>query len=175
MLGGLVGVVCCAGILMAQQNGVGYWVKTTGKTGPGMSLFLCVVVAFITLPVSFGVCRWYSISVNAFSPVSMAQWGEYFSRTLIYSFGEEVFYRGWVQAYLGNRLAKFRGGKVMAIFAVAILFAVQHVGGLPVMIIALVGGLIFGAIFEKQGLLAAAAGHCLANLLQAMVLPLLVN
>ena len=97
---------------------------------------------------------------------------------LAWASGEEIFYRGWVQGILTIYLVKFRWGNVAALVIASIVFAVQHVSGtyqVPLLIIALGGGVAFGLLFRRFGLVAAMGTHLATNLLLAVGLPFLVT
>ena len=183
MLPGAMGLA--VGIWVASYAGMVLWGKSGGYWFRNNSAGRWVATSTVGVLVVLGLLLWSSLVCRLFAvPVAPVSWNSpvlllsYVSTQLAYSLGEEFFYRGWVQGVLGVYLAKFRWGSGAAIALAAVVFAVQHVGGpyqLPILIIAVGGGLTFGVVFQRFGLVTAAGVHLLANLVQALVLPYLVK
>ncbi len=93
---------------------------------------------------------------------------------LSYSLGEEFFYRGCVQALLTSWLVGVRHGNWWAIGTASVIFTAQHVDpnhqGLLFLIV-LPAGAVFGVLFARFGVSAAAAVHFPSNLSLTFLLP----
>lgn len=171
VLGVAIWITCYAGTILWDKNG-GYWVKNkAGEQWPRAVLWCMLVTA--------GLGAWSAIVCRLFSvPLLPAKWGSpistvsYLCSQLAYIFAEEIFYRGWVLGILTVYLAKFRWGNLAALVIASVVFAVQHVNGLHpalIMFIALGGGIAFGLIFQKFGLVAAMGVHLASNLVLTVV------
>jgi hypothetical protein len=160
---GLLGLSSYAGMLLGDQQG-GYWVKPNSRIWP--TVLACLVGTGLAFLFSVLLFRGFGDPLAPGQiPSTSAEWGSYLCRTPAYSFGEEVFYRGWGLAYLTAWGGRVRFRAWTANLAIAIVFSVQHTGGVFQMLIAFWAGLILGTIFQRYGLIAAACTHLLLNLL----------
>ncbi len=95
-----------------------------------------------------------------------------------YAIAEEVFYRGWIQARLAGVFGQTRGGTVLSVVVAAVVFTGQHMTPLTGALawgysgLILFGGVAFGWIFSRYGLLAAIIVHFAADVMLTW-LPLL--
>ena len=171
----IIGVVCYAGLLLAGERG-GYWRRLPSGEGSGW-----VVMAGVAL---MALIAGYFLALAKLNGASMRPgvpgWQELLQRVpmgLSYAIGEEVFYRGWVQARLSRAFGDGGRGTVLAIMVAAVVFAAQHPitapGGLVAGFIGgiLLGGVGFGWLFSRYGLLAAIVVHFAVNLMM-IFLPL---
>jgi hypothetical protein len=95
--------------------------------------------------------------------------------TCFQAFGEEIFFRGWLQPVLGSKL-----GVKAALLLTAVLFAGAHLLTQPFGIVAVVNifaaGLLFGLLALRTGGLAAPFGaHVVWNWLEQSVMGLVPN
>lgn len=173
-LAGAMWVVSYTGMVLREQDG-GYW-RRNHATGKWLeAVMTCIAASLLLTLVGMLASKALKISITPFSPDTTILVLIWALRILAYSIGEEVFFRGWVQGFLGLKLARFRGGRVIAVLLTSLVFAVQHTGGNAVLALGLAfaGGVVFGTVFERHGLVAAIATHLLANVQAALLLPLL--
>ncbi|HPM78738.1 MAG TPA: myxosortase family intramembrane protease [bacterium] len=95
----------------------------------------------------------------------------FFRHLLVVALPEELFFRGYVQTLLGQRLhrtaPRWLGERWPAIVATSLLFALAHlaVDGQPARLAVFFPALLFGWLRERTGsLLAPVLVHTLANL-----------
>lgn len=175
ILGAAIGISCYAGILLGDTS-KGYW-KKLGTNSRRQTAMACVLAAIATMLFAIAVFMIYKVPIAATPEFTAANAWHYACTTLTYSFAEEVFYRGWVYSILVVLFSHVRYNGIVALLASSIIFAAQHVGGpyqVPVLLNTAFAGVVFGKIFEKHGLIAAAFTHLLANLLGAFAVPYLL-
>jgi membrane protease YdiL (CAAX protease family) len=161
--GALIGLSCYAGMLLGVKQG-GYWVKPNTRMLP--AVLACLAGAGASLLFTVVLLRALGLQISAsIFPSSLAGWGGFLFEKTAHSFGEEVFFRGWCLAYLSGWGGRFRFNPWSANLIIAAVFAVQHTNGLQQVLLAFWGGLIFGKIFQRYGLIPAACTHLLVNLL----------
>lgn len=169
--GAIVEFCCHGGMLLGAQHG-GYWVKSRSR--PTAAAIACIGGTGLSLAFSLPIFIAFDASVAPGQvPSGVAAWGAFLSKTLVFSFSEEVVYRGWALAALLSGGARIRLSPWSANLTVAIVFAAQHTGGAYQMLTALWAGLVLGAIFQRHGLIAAASTHVMLNLLAVLLVPLL--
>lgn len=89
---------------------------------------------------------------------------------LLVSLGDEVFFRGYLQQGIADRIGGTRG-TVVAIAAVSVLFGLAHYGGGPVfMVLAGMAGVGYGIAYHLGGLRAAWLSHCVLNAVHMFLL-----
>jgi membrane protease YdiL (CAAX protease family) len=168
--GALVWICCHDGILLGSKQG-GYWTKQGSR--PSSAALACLVGTVLSLCFSVPLFLILEISLPpGYFPSAPQKWVAHLARMAAFSFAEEAGYRGWVLAALVPCSVRIRFRPWSANLLVAMLFAVQHTGGIYQMLTAFWSGLIMGVIFQRHGLLAAAATHLLLNL-ATLLFPLL--
>lgn len=78
---------------------------------------------------------------------------------------EEAFFRGFLQRYLEQSLARFRAGKLVSLAAASLLFGLAHfAGGAGYVALSTLAGLVYGYVYQRTGRIEAAIlTHFLLN------------
>lgn len=166
-----------AGQLLRSETG-NYWFKYR-ESAQYSKVILAVILSAIGLfGCSLVIFRSLQVPIAQFAFSSPLRIISFALSTLAFSFGEEFFYRGWVQGFLDSKLERISHGANLSLLITSVIFAVQHVGGAyqgPIMLSAFLGGLIFGTIYRQYGMIAAGTVHVLANIFTAIALPKLAG
>lgn len=169
-LAGVMWVAIYGGMLLGDGQG-GYWIKA-GTHARDAWLWSGVAVLGL-LACNYGYFRLLAVPLApaptgpAIVPVVL--------RHLMYSVGEEFFYRGCVQALLVVWLARLPGGKWWAVIIASVVFTAQHVvPPIQLLLVLFPAGVVFGLLFARFGVRAAIVTHLAANLVMAFVLPRLI-
>jgi membrane protease YdiL (CAAX protease family) len=148
--------------------------------GVAAQLFIGAVFGFAGFGLAVGVSQLFGVIVaGSTAPAPMAHrlagMAAGLGLVAFQAYGEELFFRGWLQPILAARW-----GPAVGIGATSILFAVAHGLVRPLGILALVNdtlaGLAFGVIaFRSGGLIAPFAAHFAWNWAEQSVLGLTPN
>lgn len=166
-LAGALWVAIYAGQLLGDSQG-GYWFKTGTTVWHAIRWGGVAVLGLLAL--NWTVCRFSALPLSP-APAGHIAWVTGLTH-LGFSLAEEFYYRGCVQALLIAWLARFRGGRWMAVGFAAIVFMAQHVAPWPQLVLMILpGGVVFGILYLRFGLWAAFGVHFVANLVMTFVLP----
>ena len=88
--------------------------------------------------------------------------------TLLVAFGEELFFRGFIQEGLTRALRRVRHGELVAIAVGAALSGLVHYNaGVAYTLICVLAGVAYGVAYRRGGIAAAVMAHVLLNAAQA--------
>ena len=172
-----ISVAIYAGQLLHSETG-NYWFKSREPARYSKVILAEILSAMGILGFTLVISRSMHVPIAPFAFSSPLGVISFALSTLAFSFGEEFFYRGWIQEFLGSKLEKTNHGAKLSLLITSVIFTVQHMGGIyqvPIMLFAFLGGLVFGTIYRQYGMIAAGTVHMLANILTATALPKLAS
>jgi membrane protease YdiL (CAAX protease family) len=120
------------------------------------------------LLITAGVCLGAGLALGAikWAPKWPPQgWLWVLDNLLLVSLGEEAFFRGYLQDWLGGKI--FGKQRVwLSVVLTAVLFGIIHIGGGPLMVaVSFVAGIGYGMAYLQGGIRAAVLTHFFLNLL----------
>jgi len=117
-------------------------------------LFSCAALIFPAVAVGY-------VRFDAGWPPGALLW--MVNNLIFVCFGEEVFFRGYIQNELHRRI-KAPHSDLLAIVLAAIIFGLAHYrGGVTYMVLSSLAGLAYGWAFHKGGLLTSVSTHFFVN------------